>query len=479
MKQHLLALCTMALLYGCARGALLDFSSAVIPPKNVRASDGTYMDKIRITWDKSDGAASYQVWRSSAASGGFSAIATTTANEYDDATAFADVTYYYGVRSLSASGASTLSTIDSGSGAVDTRPFTPAGYYGNPGVTGTNNGEFNTPTGIVTDGTYLYIREASNHRIQRLTMAGASGGVLTGGISVWHNNDFGGCSTTATFCFSFIQSGGLAYSNGYLYASDTGNKRIQRIQPTTPAFAGRLGGGVDAWFMTSDIPVQDTTNEYLPRYYATNGTLYLAIHPEGYLIVADAHKQRVSIIDTSGALIRTFGATGTDDYAFSSGNGGGSLSGPRSVAVDASGNIYFADPLNFRISKYSVTGELIGHLYSGHSGWNKGLTAITDNPYVNIPGRFPNPNLSQGGIGVIAVDSKGYLYIDIFDGSANSIRTIQQFSPSGRYLQSFGYASGAQDGQLGNQYGSGGMIFGANDNILYVTNNHKVQKFSR
>ncbi|MBI3987452.1 MAG: VCBS repeat-containing protein [Lentisphaerae bacterium] len=67
-------------------------------PTGVSASDGTYTDKIRVTWNAATGASSYGVYRNTtndAASAGL--LSTTAATTLDDTTAYYGVDYYYWV----------------------------------------------------------------------------------------------------------------------------------------------------------------------------------------------------------------------------------------------------------------------------------------------------------------------------------------------------------------------------------------------
>jgi len=82
---------------------------------NVQASDGTFTDRIRITWAASTWATSYTVYRATSTSRRATkvAIGTTTDTSYDDTTASAGVTYYY-VTATNAYGESGFSTYDTG-----------------------------------------------------------------------------------------------------------------------------------------------------------------------------------------------------------------------------------------------------------------------------------------------------------------------------------------------------------------------------
>ena len=93
-------------------------SCSVIPPAptNVQASDGVYLDEVRVTWRESPGATSYEVWRHS---GNDPAAATQIAStlgviSFSDASAAAGITYYYWVKAKNSSGVSEFSSPDSG-----------------------------------------------------------------------------------------------------------------------------------------------------------------------------------------------------------------------------------------------------------------------------------------------------------------------------------------------------------------------------
>ncbi len=68
-------------------------------PTGVAATDGTYGDKVRVTWSQTAGAARYQVWRAPAAGGAASKLGAVTAPTtlYDDTTAIPGAAYSYKV----------------------------------------------------------------------------------------------------------------------------------------------------------------------------------------------------------------------------------------------------------------------------------------------------------------------------------------------------------------------------------------------
>ncbi len=87
-----------------------------LTPPPVTATDGTFLDKVNVTWTPSDGATYYLAYRSTSLDG-----ARVPVNGYyttnpggDDIWADPGVTYYYWVRACNASGCSDFSPYDTG-----------------------------------------------------------------------------------------------------------------------------------------------------------------------------------------------------------------------------------------------------------------------------------------------------------------------------------------------------------------------------
>jgi sugar lactone lactonase YvrE len=108
---------------------------------------------------------------------------------------------------------------------------------------------------------------------------------------------------------------------------------------------------------------------------ATSAQLYnpygVAVDTAGNLFIADATNNRVRKV-TPGGVISTVAGNGTGGY---SGDGGpataAQLYSPTGVAVDTAGNLFIADPGNYRVRKVTpggVIGTVAGNGYQGHSG---------------------------------------------------------------------------------------------------------------
>jgi GT2 family glycosyltransferase/DNA-binding beta-propeller fold protein YncE len=129
---------------------------------------------------------------------------------------------------------------------------------------------------------------------------------------------------------------------GDVYFADSNNHVIRRIDPikkniTTVAGNNALGGGFSGDFRVATAAQFDTPDG-------------VAIAPDGDLIIADSHNERVRRIDKPTSIVTTVAGNGDTGY-----NGDdqpatdASLSSPGGVAVAPNGDIFIADTLNYRV----------------------------------------------------------------------------------------------------------------------------------
>jgi sugar lactone lactonase YvrE len=177
-------------------------------------------------------------------------------------------------------------------------------------------------------------------------------------------------------------------AQGNLFVAETGNHVIRRIDPsgniTTVAGTGVQGFAGDGGLATA------------AQMDSPQG---LAIDVTGNLYIADTHNHRIRKIDTATQIISTVAGTGVVGF---SGDGGlaaaAQLDLPTALAVDTSGDLYFADSANHRIRRIDAISDrmstVIGNGTQGFSG-DDGLAiaAAIDSP------------------AGLAVDSAGNIYL--------------------------------------------------------------------
>ena len=83
-------------------------------PTGVSASDGTFTDRVRVTWNASAAATGYWIYRNTTASPPATEIGGAFSTAYDDSTAVPGQTYWYWVRAGNTSGWSGYSAYDTG-----------------------------------------------------------------------------------------------------------------------------------------------------------------------------------------------------------------------------------------------------------------------------------------------------------------------------------------------------------------------------
>jgi len=86
----------------------------ILPPVNMQATDGTYTNKVRVTWTASSGATTYKVYRADTETGEKVYLGASTGTYYDDRTATPGVTYYYWVVACNGTKHNGYSTSDTG-----------------------------------------------------------------------------------------------------------------------------------------------------------------------------------------------------------------------------------------------------------------------------------------------------------------------------------------------------------------------------
>src|SRR5438874_5814758 len=339
------------------------------------------------------------------------------------------------------------------------RKITSAGVVttlaGTPGAIGSADGtgsaaRFNYPDALTVAGTTLYVAEAYNSTIRKVT----STGVVT--TFAGTSGAFGNINGTGSAARFNSPYGVAATTTGIIYVADSGNHEIRKITPAkaVTTFAGSAttdGGGIGSSDGTGRIArfnypnavavsgatvyVGDTYNHTI-RKITSNGIVTtfagtagipgsadgignaaqfyrpfgVAADKAGNVYVADASNSTIRKITSAGVVTTLAGTAGV----IGSGDGSGNAAQfyyPFAVAVDGTGNVYVADTNNYTVRKITPAGvvtTLAGfagfHDYSDGTGSNAGF----------------------GNLFGIAADSAGNVYV-----ADNTYSTIRKITPAG------------------------------------------------
>jgi sugar lactone lactonase YvrE len=241
------------------------------------------------------------------------------------------------------------------------RKVTPAGVItkvagnGVQGFAGDNGAataaELDSPAGIAVDEAGdIFIADSHNQRVREV--AAATGVIATiAGTGVAGFSGDGGAATAARLDLPTALALDAA---GDVYIADTANHRVRRIAAATGAIATVAGNGVEGYSGDGGAAIAASVD-------SPNG---LALDAAGNLYIADTHNGRVRMVSAATSAITTIAGTGVaggNVQIFGGDNGAATAAGlalPRGLALDAAGNLYFADSANHRIRRISTAGVI-------------------------------------------------------------------------------------------------------------------------
>ncbi|MEU9982143.1 RICIN domain-containing protein [Streptomyces sp. NPDC050856] len=246
------------------------------------------------------------------------------------------------VRKITADG--TISTI-AGTGT--------AGYRGDNGPAA--SAQLNWPRDVAVEDTgTVYVVDASNHRIRKITPDGTISTVAGTGRA-----GFGGDGGPATSAQLNVPFGLAASSTGALYIAEYNNHRVRRITAdgkiSTVAGTGVAGSAGDGG---------PAVSAQLNRPQA------VAVDDSGNLYIADSHNHRVRKVAADGT-ISTVAGTGTAGFDGDDGPAtSAQLNSPLGVTVSRDGTLYFSDHRNHRVRKVAADGTISTVAGTGTAGFD-------------------------------------------------------------------------------------------------------------
>jgi len=323
-----------------------------------------------------------------------------------------------------------------GGGIGDPNTVTNAIY----GQIGAANGigtaaSFYAPGGVVIDAAgNIYIGEAGNHDIRKITPAGVVTTLAGNVIGGWAN----GTGTAASF--SSLQAITIDGA-GNLYVADSGNQLIRKITPdgTVSTLAGTAGViGADngpAASATFDAPAG------------------VAVDASGNVYVADFGNRMIRKISTDG-MVTTLAGSNTGPAGYNNGPGAtATFTSPERLAVDGAGNIYVSDFSTIR----KITPDGIVSSFAGRN------TPETDGYDARIDGKGATASfvVADG----IATDAAGNVYV-------GDIGAIRKITPDGTVTTLAGGGPGNATDGIGAQASFGilrGLAVNPSGNLIYVS----------
>ncbi len=262
---------------------------------------------------------------------------------------------------------------------------------------------FNLPSGITLDSAgNLYVSDAENHTIRKLTQAGADWVVTTIAGLAGSPGTANGTNRTARFNFP----SGLAFDRaGNLYVADTDNSTIRKMSPdgtnwVVTTIAGRAGiiGGADGTNSAARFKyVQGIVLD-------SAGTIYLSD-------TGNSTIRQMTPVETNWVVTTLAGLATNLGTADGTGTGA-RFNQPYDVAVDTAGNLYVTETVNDMIRKITRAG----------TNWVVTTLAGRGGNYGSPDG--PGNVALFKGPAAVTVDSAGNTYVG--DQINQTIRKVTQ-----------------------------------------------------
>ncbi len=215
------------------------------------------------------------------------------------------------------------------------------------GLPATDGGILLVPVGVGVDANgQVFVADQLDHRIRVIDPASGAITTLAGNGTATSTGD-GGAAVSA----GVAQPSGIAVDSlGHVYVSTP--TRIRRIRPLAE------GGGITTYAGSATTGFAgDEGPANAARISFPQG---MAFDAEDNLYIADTSNHRIRKVIRATGVITTVAGNGT--AAFAGDNGPAlraSLSSPRGIAVDTSGNLYIADSNNHRVRKVDATTGVI------------------------------------------------------------------------------------------------------------------------
>lgn len=245
---------------------------------------------------------------------------------------------------------------------------------------------FSRPSGVAVDSSgNLHVADTNNHTIREITAAGVVS-TLAGSPSV--GNADGPASAAR-----FNRPNFMAFdSAGNAYVSDVDNHAIRKI--TADGVVSTLAG--------SSTPGSADGIGGAAQFKSPTG---VAVDGAGNVYVSDSGNHTIRQVTPAGVVTTLAGSVGMFGSVDGSGNAA-RFNNPNGLAVDAAGNVYVADFMNFTIRKITPGGD---------------VTTLAGSPNFFFPARVDGTGSDArfNAPRAVVVDGAGIVYV--LDGSIRKV----------------------------------------------------------
>jgi sugar lactone lactonase YvrE len=229
--------------------------------------------------------------------------------------------------------------------------------------------KLDAPVGVAIDGAgNFYIADTYNNRIRKVDTAGVIT-TIAGNNSSGYNGD----GIPATAAEIYRPAGIICDHLGNICFVDAFNNRVRKID-AAGIITTIAGNGIAGY--NGDNISADTAQ--------VNDPHYVAIDNNGNIYISDFTNHRIRKINTTGT-ITTIAGTGVAGYNGDHGPAtAAEINGPYGIALDDTGNIYFADALANVVRKIDTSGTITTFAGTGSTIYNgdnqRADSATLDNP---------------------------------------------------------------------------------------------------
>jgi DNA-binding beta-propeller fold protein YncE len=225
------------------------------------------------------------------------------------------------------------------------------------GTSATTSSGMNNPRGVAVDPTTgkVFVADASNNRVLRFSsVAAAISGSAAEAVLGQPNFTSSGSATTQSGMY--YPTGVAVEASGNLYVAEQYNNRVLKF-----ANAASLTNGANATSVLGE-PDFTTNSGGITTQNGMNYPAGVAIDASGNLYVADPNNNRVLKFANAASAANGSNATSVLGQPNFTSNAAATtqigMSTPEGVAVDASGNLYAADFSNQRVLRFANAASL-------------------------------------------------------------------------------------------------------------------------